>query len=338
LTAARAENVIALDGVVVIVNPANPVGALTLDQLARIFSGEITNWKDVGGTAGPINIYARDSRSGTFDTFRNLVLEAGPRRELAAQAKRFESSEELSDTVAADTAGIGFIGFAYKRSAKPLSIATTCGLEFAAEPFSVRTEEYPLARRLYFYVPESRRTAQIDDLLKFVLSAKAQPVTNAVGFIGLDVEQSTPSYALERNQYWRLDSTGTQAPQLMQSFSQRIAKALRLSVTYRFKSGSTELDNRALEDVRRLAEYIKANPGMAERIMLFGFADALGSFQRNLELSGERALQVADALGAQGVSLPRGQVQGFGVIAPVACGDTENALEKNRRVEVWLRR
>jgi phosphate transport system substrate-binding protein len=124
----------------------------------------------------------------------------------------------------------------------------------------------------------------------------------------------------------------------MQSFSQRIAKAVRLSITFRFKTGSTELDNRSLEDVRRLAEYINSVPGMAERIMLFGFADAKGNFQQNLYLSRERALQVADALGAQGVSLPRGQVQGFGIIAPVACNDTESALEKNRRVEVWLRR
>jgi phosphate transport system substrate-binding protein len=340
LTAAKAENVIGLDGVIVIVNPGNPVQSLTLDQLARIFSGEIADWKDVGGSPGPINIYSRDSKSGTFDTFKSLVLEAGKKRELAQSAKRFESSEELSDSVAADPAGIGFIGFAYKRSAKVLAIGTSCGLEFAAEPYLVRTEEYPLARRLYMYVPESRRSEQVDGFMRFVLSADAQPVTAAVGFIGLEVEQSSRNYVLERGQYSRIigETSSASSPSLMQRFAQRITNAVRLSITFRFKTGSTELDNRSLEDVGRLAAYIQANPGTAERIMLFGFADPKGNFQRNLELSRERAVQIADALAAQGVSLPRGQVQGFGIIAPVACSDSESALEKNRRVEVWLRR
>jgi phosphate transport system substrate-binding protein len=203
----------------------------------------------------------------------------------------------------------------------------------------VRTEEYPLARRLYFYVPETRRTEQVDNFVRFVLSADAQPFTASVGFIGLDVERSSRNYVLERGQYSRIvgQTTSASAPRLMQSFSQRIGNAVRLSITFRFKSGSTELDNRSIEDVGRLAAYIRTDPTTAQRIMLFGFADTVGNFDLNLELSRQRALQVADALGAQGVSLPRGQVQGFGVIAPAACSDSESSLEKNRRVEVWLR-
>ena len=185
LTAPKVENVIALDGVVVIVNKDNPIGSLTLDQLGQIFSCEITNWQQLGGKEGPITVYARDARSGTFDTFKNLVLETGARRELCRSAKRFESSEDLSDNVAADESGIGFIGFAYVRSAKPLSISTSCGLTFAPEPFLVRTEEYPLARRLFFYVPEKLRTENVESFLRFVLSDEAQPVTASVGFIGL---------------------------------------------------------------------------------------------------------------------------------------------------------
>jgi phosphate transport system substrate-binding protein len=339
LKAPKAENVIALDGVAVIVNKANPVESLSLDQIARIFSGEIRDWAQAGGAPGPITVYSRDNRSGTFDTFKTLVLEGPPHRELSASAKRFESSEELSDSVAADPSGIGFIGFAYVRSAKALRISTSCGLRFPPEPFTVRSEEYPLSRRLYFYLPETRRTPQAEDFLKFSLSADAQPVTAAVGFIGLNIEEASPKYTLERGQYKNLvgSTTSASAPRLIKQFSEIIESAQRLSVTFRFNTGSTSLDNRAIEDVGRLAEYIRANPDEAKRIMLFGFADPQGNFDLNLELSRGRALQVANALSALGIAVQQSQVYGFGVIAPVSCSDSDAALEKNRRVEVWVR-
>jgi phosphate transport system substrate-binding protein len=124
---------------------------------------------------------------------------------------------------------------------------------------------------------------------------------------------------------------------LIKQFSEIIESAQRLSVTFRFNTGSTSLDNRAIEDVGRLAEYIRANPDEAKRIMLFGFADPQGNFDLNLELSRGRALQVANALSALGIAVQQSQVYGFGVIAPVSCSDSDAALEKNRRVEVWVR-
>jgi phosphate transport system substrate-binding protein len=257
-----------------------------------------------------------------------------------AAAKRYESSEELSDTVSSDPGGIGLIGFAYVRNAKPLASTASCGLHFPAEPFLVRTEEYPLSRRLYFYVPESRRSEQINNFISFTLSDESQPITASAGFIGLNTEESTEAYARQRSRYQR--TTGGQAsapePPIMQTFVEKSARAVRLSITFRFKKGSTELDNRAHEDVKRLAAYISAKPGRESQIMLFGFSDSKGNFQHNLQLSRERALQVADALGALGISLPRSQVEAFSSVAPVACSDSEVSLEKNRRVEVWLRR
>jgi phosphate transport system substrate-binding protein len=340
LRAPKAENVIALDGVAVIVNRANLVEALSLDQLSRVFSGEIRDWKELGGTPGPINVYARDSKSGTFDTFKTLVLDTTPKRDLTAIAKRFESSEELSDSVAADPNGIGFIGLAYIRNAKALQISTACGLRFAADPFLVRTEEYPLARRLYFYVPETSHQPRIDNFVRFVLSGSAQPVTASLGFIGLNIEEAQPGYTSDRGQYRNLvigTTTSAAAPRLIRLFAETISTAQRLSVTFRFDTASSALDARANEDIGRLAAYLKANPGMADRVMLFGFADQRGNFDLNLKLSRDRALQVGLALNAAGVSIPLSQTFGFGIIAPVACSDSDVALEKNRRVEVWLR-
>ena len=149
------EHVLALDGLAVIVNPDNPVKQLTLDQIARIFSGEFTNWKDVSlnGLDRPIKVHARDNKSGTYDTFVALVLAPPdqPKRQLTPQATRYESSESLSDAVAKDPGAIGFIGLPYINKNHPLNIASTCGLLSGPSKFTVKTEEYPLARRLYLY-------------------------------------------------------------------------------------------------------------------------------------------------------------------------------------------
>jgi phosphate transport system substrate-binding protein len=339
LRAAGAENVIALDGVAVIVNKDNPVTALSLDLIARIFSGEINDWSLVGGAPGPINVYARDRQSGTWDTFKTLVLDPAPRRELTTAAKRFTSSEELSDSVAADPRGIGFIGLAYIRNARAAGITTPCGLRFAAESFLVKSEEYPLSRRLYFYVPESGRSPQVDDFVSYALSAPAQPVTTSIGFISLDFDEAPPAYTAERERDKNIEKTQETAVmrRVTQQFSQTIADAHRLSVTFRFETAKADLDNRAVKDIERLADYIKADRDRAQRIMLFGFADSRGSFEYNYDLARNRAASVARELKAQGVNLPDRQIYPFGLIAPVACNDSGAGQDKNRRVEVWLR-
>ncbi|WP_300655463.1 substrate-binding domain-containing protein, partial [Pseudomonas sp.] len=69
-----AEQIIAIDGLAIILHPSNPLGALRIEQLAQIFSGELQDWAQVGGNSGPIKLYARDDNSGTYDTFKELVL------------------------------------------------------------------------------------------------------------------------------------------------------------------------------------------------------------------------------------------------------------------------
>ncbi|MBN9268144.1 MAG: substrate-binding domain-containing protein [Hyphomicrobium sp.] len=107
LRSAEYAHVLAMDGILVFVSPKNPLATLSLDEIAGIFAGTIRDWGAVGGVPGSINVYARDNKSGTFDTFNSLVLRT---RNLALRkdAKQFESSEELSDEVARDPNGIGY--------------------------------------------------------------------------------------------------------------------------------------------------------------------------------------------------------------------------------------
>ena len=337
------ENVIALDAIAIIVHPNNPVHALTVDQIAQIFSGEISNWSHAGGNTAPIKVFARNDGSGTYEVFKSKILDrkGGINRKLGTGAIRAASSEALSDSVSADENAIGFVGIHFQGNTKVLDISSTCGLRYKPDEFNIRSEDYPLSRRLYFYVPEPRRTSAVSEFLEYVLSPEAQSVIDGKGFTGLNVQESKPEYSLARGQYKKLTSLlhkedKWKAEPQIHTFADTIEGATRLSVTFRFDTGSSKLDARAKEDLRRLADYVRKNK-LEKRLMLLGFADIRGEFEDNLNLSRTRVEQVSRELDIKGVSLDKGQLFGFSSIAPVACGDNPDALQKNRRVEVWLR-
>ena len=166
------EIVLGLDGIAVFVNKSNPINALTKQQVADIFSGKITDWSQVGGNPGPIDLYAGDDKSGTFDTFKSLVL--GSRR-LSARALRYENSAKLSDEVAADTNGIGFAGMGFVRGGKPLALSETGAGALLPTPFTVAAERYPLWRRLFLYIPENSKNGWTKKFVEFALSELGGP-------------------------------------------------------------------------------------------------------------------------------------------------------------------
>lgn len=326
----RSEHVLALDGLAVIVHPSNPVTALSRAQIASLFAGEITSWQQLGGRPGPVTIYARDDRSGTFDTFVTLVLKPNG-KSLAASAQRFESSSELSDSVARDPQAIGFIGLSYIRQAKALDIVE-CELSYAATPFAVKTEEYPLARRLHLYTPDPPRSPFASDFVEFALGDDGQKIVQETGFVDLSIEPGSP-----REQQPRLAAASVSAQQRseLDRLIQETWGAERLSVTFRFHTNSAELDNRAVRDLKRLASFMRRPEMGGRQVLLLGFTDSVGDYGHNRQLSRERAGSVADFLRREGVENLR--VEGFGEEAPVACNDSDEGRHRNRHVEVWVR-
>ena len=115
MRASDSEHIVGIDGLAVIINPQNPVEDLSVNEIAEIFSGGYRDWSELGGKPGPIHVYARDNNSGTWDSFKGMVL--GKQKKLIDNAERFESNDELSDRVAGDTGGIGFVGLASVRNA-----------------------------------------------------------------------------------------------------------------------------------------------------------------------------------------------------------------------------
>lgn len=99
MTSRASEHVVGLDGLAIIANSGSPVEALTADQIRDIFTCKVTDWSQVGGSSGEIHLYARDDKSGTFDTFKELVLRGA---ELCDQAERFEDSTALAQKVVED--------------------------------------------------------------------------------------------------------------------------------------------------------------------------------------------------------------------------------------------
>ncbi|MEO4046491.1 substrate-binding domain-containing protein [Pseudomonas sp. CAU 1711] len=314
---ADAEQIIAIDGLAIIVNPSNPVAALTTEQLAAVFAGEIKDWKALGGRPGPIVLYARDDKSGTYDTFKELVLAANG-KSLAAGAKRFESSDQLSDGVSQDPAGIGFIGLPYIRQSKALAIAAGESQPMLPSTTLIATEDYPLSRRLFLYNPPGTPNEWVQALVQFAHSEAGQAIVAKSGFIPQTVQavQVEPSAGMPED-YRRL-----------------AAEAQRLSVNFRFQEGSAELDNKALRDVQRVLDYLKANDKMRQKVVLVGFGDPKNDPARAALLSKLRAMAVRRDLSKGGVLFR--EITGFGDEMPVAANSGDDGRIKNRRVEVWV--
>jgi len=165
LKSPEAEQVIAIDGVAIILHPQNPLTRLDTRQLAKIFAGEVKTWEELGGIGGPIHLYARDDQSGTWDTFRELVLTPHG-KSLSNAARRFESSEQLSDAVSQDPAGIGFIGLPYVRQAKAVAIVDGDSQAMLPLASLIATEDYPLSRRLFFYLPPNAANPWAQSLVR----------------------------------------------------------------------------------------------------------------------------------------------------------------------------
>ena len=161
------ENVLGSDGIAVFVNKINPINVLTKEQIADIFSGRITDWSQLGGNAGPIDLYAPDDKSGTFDTFKSVVLGT---RNLSPRASRYENSAKLSDEVAADANGIGIAGMAFVRGSKALAISEGGARPRLPTPFTVTTGEYPLSRRLFLYIPANPQNKWTRKFVEFAIS------------------------------------------------------------------------------------------------------------------------------------------------------------------------
>ncbi len=309
------EHIIALDGLAIIVNQNNPLKAISTETLAKVFSGEINNWSQLGGADRPVVLLARDNNSGTFDTFNSIVLNKFA-KQLSTTAQRYESSTELSVAVSQDEAAIGFIGLNYISYNKALAISEG-GDTTPIYPtrFTVSTEDYALSRRLYLYTPTGA-SQMAKDFAQFAISEQGQALVEQTGLISqnIRVEKAFPIAG---------------APQ---SYNRYAESGQRLSLNFRFNYGENDLDNKGKRDLQRLIHFMEQNSG--RRLVLMGFSDSIGAAAKNADLAMRRARAVERELVSRGI--PVMAVESYGELLPVANNDTDAGRERNRRVEVWV--
>ena len=174
---------VALDGLSVYVSPENRVKELTVAQVGDIFTGQIKNWKEVGGADAPITVYSRENSSGTYEFFKEHVLKG---KDFAASAQTMPGTAAIVQAVTKDKNGIGYGGAAYGGSCKLLGIKKTDD-----SPAISPTEEnvvsgsYPIWRHLYVYLNPALDKGQIAAYLNWIRSDEGQKYVKDIGYYPL---------------------------------------------------------------------------------------------------------------------------------------------------------
>lgn len=178
---------VALDGLAVVVNPKNPVSKLTIDQLAGIFTGKITNWKEMGGDDRSIVILSREVNSGTHVYFKEHVLrknDPNSKEEFAASALLLSSSQAIADEVANNPAAIGYYGMGYISSKqKPIAVAKDEKSEYMDPTIdNVVNGKYPISRPLFLYT-NGEPKGIVQKFVDFCLSKEGQEIVLKTDFV-----------------------------------------------------------------------------------------------------------------------------------------------------------
>lgn len=170
-------NIVAMDGLAVIVNPSNNVSKLTKKQVKDIFMGTISNWSQLGGNNEKIVVVSRDTSSGTFEAFLTLVLDGNKTR---SDALMQASNQAVATTVAGTPGAIGYVGLGFlSSSVKAIEIN---GVMPSKE--TVVSGKYPVTRPLFMYT-NGKPKGLVKEYLDFVLSAQGQQLVEEDGFVGL---------------------------------------------------------------------------------------------------------------------------------------------------------
>lgn len=172
---------IAYDALTIIVNPANKVSQLTREQIEGIFTGKIKNWKEVGGDDMKIVAYARETSSGTYDFFKEHLLN---RKNYASTCLNMPASGAVIQSVSQTKGSIGYVGLAYvDKSVKSIGVSIDKGKTFVKPSIATaKNKTYPIVRPLYFYYP-AKSEATVKSFIEYVIGKKGQNLVSEIGYI-----------------------------------------------------------------------------------------------------------------------------------------------------------
>lgn len=328
--------VLAHDAIVPIVAPGNPISRLSLGDLERVISGRIADWSELGGPSGAIQLHL-----GAGDRALAAVIADLTGAELSGDAIAHTSLADLSDAVAADRSALGIATWSTIGNARPLSLRGSCGALTPADRRSIKAEDYPLPVSLMVYTPVRRLPLLARQFLDFFSSPGAEVVIRRAGFVDPGLEPI--SLGDQGNRLANSVAAAGQDVSLtdLQDMIATLRGAVRLSVSYRFRGGSTQLDVESFGNVSRLATALERGAFDGRELIFVGFSDSAGGATANRAISLRRAEAVRAAIrdAAETANFDRVELEvaAFGEAMPIACDDSQRGRDVNRRVEVWLR-
>jgi phosphate transport system substrate-binding protein len=180
--------VVAIDGLSIITNTQNPIDKLTVDEIGKIYRGDVKNWKDVGGNDIPISLYGRQSNSGTYDFMKENVLKG----EFSPNMKAMNGNAQIVEGVKQDAGGIGFVGVGYAKEATGitvLKVASNPSLGYFSpfDPLDVKNGRYPITRPLNQYM-DGIPKGVVKNFIEFELSSEGQKIVEEQGFFSIPDE------------------------------------------------------------------------------------------------------------------------------------------------------
>ena len=181
------ETNVALDGIAVVVNPANPLAEISGDQLLHIYTGKVTNWKDINGQNEKIVVLSRETSSGTYVFFQEHVLQ---KQDYTPSARLMPATSAIIEAVANDKASIGYVGLGYAEKAKDrvklLAVkATADAPAIVPSEEKVRSKEYWISRPLHCYT-NGEPKGDVKAFLEFCLSPAGQAIVREQGYVPLN--------------------------------------------------------------------------------------------------------------------------------------------------------
>jgi phosphate transport system substrate-binding protein len=172
------ENIVAMDGLSVIVHPSNPVANLTIAQIRDIYTGKIKNWKELGGPDMPIVVISRDTNSGTYESFQTLVLNG---EKIGEKAEYVGSSGAIRQRVMSTEAAVGYVGLAFTEGVKALTVN---GVAASAE--TVTSKKYPISRALFMYTNGRPKSGTpLYDFVNLSGTPEGKKIIDDTGFVSL---------------------------------------------------------------------------------------------------------------------------------------------------------
>jgi len=332
--------VLALDAMVPITAPGNPVDAISPATLARVFAGRVTNWKDLGGPDAPISVHLRDPKSGLSQAVQDRLM--GPAAlVLDSNIIRHATNKALTRAVTEDPFAIGISSYSETGNADVLVLTGTCGFSLRAGRVTIKTEDYPLTAPMFLYIPARRLPQLAREFLTFTRSPSAQIVIRRAGF----VDQAPEELSINQQGDRFANAISLIGSEINLADVKRLVTVLspmkRLSTSFRFRAGSSELDAQSLSNVQELARAIETGVYDERSVSFVGFSDGQGPADGNKRIALRRANTVLAAVkkAAETVDLDtlKISVEAFGEALPMACDDSAWGRQVNRRVEVWVR-